>query len=454
VKSDKQIQAAFSFTFQLKYGLAMVIGSILTSLTLYFSLDRGLEGGYFQSLVTLSDLEKSIPYYLIGTFIIQLLLIFCITFIIHLFVSHKIAGPVYRYELSVTSLLKNDLRIAVRTRKGDQLKPMVESLNTFAAATAQTVEKLKELGEQLDEELAQNKPDLASIRRRISLIQPRLGNRGSGATGGPAMRSLLLGILSAAIILTGVVISQSRENDPHDFSGQCERCHLVSPQKGQKGIFVQDIDHLCKSCHQVVKGNSHPSEVVPSMPIPKSFDLDWQGRMTCTTCHDPHMEADDEDADDHSKLFMLRAGIRGREFCQLCHKDLLKNRHLTSTSIAHSKSWTPPAREKLNNGLDSVSLDCLNCHEGTVGPVATYRRADEPALSFQGMSFSHPIGMDYARAAIGNRELRPVDDLSPMISLYEGKVGCASCHNPFSHEKVMLVFDNGRSALCLECHLK
>ncbi|TYO98807.1 putative CXXCH cytochrome family protein [Geothermobacter ehrlichii] len=253
-------------------------------------------------------------------------------------------------------------------------------------------------------------------------------------------------VLVGSLSLTGFSTGRGK----HDFTGKCELCHLVAPQKGQPGIFVQDIDYLCKTCHQIVEGSSHPSEVAPSMKLPKVYTLDWQGRITCATCHNPH----DEDAEGNP--YMLKTALRGKAFCQSCHKDLFRDpkKHLSATRIAHTKSWTPPTKETLDQALDQVSLDCLECHEGSVGPAANYTIADQHNLTFQGMNFSHPIGMDYAKAAASNRELRPIDDLSPMISLYEGKVGCASCHNPFSHEKVMLVFDNKRSALCYECHLK
>jgi predicted CXXCH cytochrome family protein len=40
------------------------------------------------------------------------------------------------------------------------------------------------------------------------------------------------------------------------------------------------------------------------------------------------------------------------------------------------------------------------------------------------------------------------------VKLYEGKIGCGSCHNIYSKEKYMLVISNDSSVLCLECHLK
>ncbi|WP_020676271.1 cytochrome c3 family protein [Geopsychrobacter electrodiphilus] len=260
--------------------------------------------------------------------------------------------------------------------------------------------------------------------------------------------AIILSLIAASsLILSGVL--SARSNDGHDFSGKCETCHLTSPHKGSKNLFTMDIDTLCIECHDLALKNSHPTKMIPSMNVPEYFFLDWQGRVNCATCHDPH--------DKESKM-MLRSDARGRSFCETCHKGgVLQGRHVAASGMAHAKNWTPPSSDSIGQILDPVSLECLVCHEGSVGPAAEVQigsRSSGQGLSYTGPGFSHPIGVDYGQAAARNKELRRLDDLSPLISLYEGKVGCASCHNQFSHEGDMLVFSNRGSALCLECHIK
>lgn len=250
----------------------------------------------------------------------------------------------------------------------------------------------------------------------------------------------------AVFFFAGSILARS--NAAHDFAGRCETCHLTSPRQGQKNIFTRDIDTLCIECHEVAVKNSHPTGMVPSMNVPNNFFLDWQGKINCASCHDPH----NRDTD-----MMLRSEARGRAFCESCHHGgLALGKHVAASSIAHTKNWTPPTTQAFGQILDRVSLECMICHEGSVGPSAEVRVASvsQQGLSYIGPGFTHPIGIDYAQAAANDRELRRLDDLSPLISLYEGKVGCASCHNQFSHEGDMLVFSNRGSALCLECHIK
>ncbi len=256
-------------------------------------------------------------------------------------------------------------------------------------------------------------------------------------------------VVSAATLLLMSGVLSARPNEAHDFSGKCETCHLTSPSKGNKNIFTMDIDTLCIECHELAVKNSHPTKMLPSMNVPGYYYLDWQGRVNCATCHNPH---------DKDSKTMLRSKARGRSFCETCHQGgILQGRHVAASSVAHTKNWTPPTSGSFGQILDRVSLECLVCHEGSVGPVAEVQigtRSASQGLSYAGPGFSHPIGIDYAKAAARDRQLRPFDDLSTLVSLYEGKVGCGSCHNQFSHEGDMLVFSNRGSALCLECHVK
>ncbi|SHI76433.1 doubled CXXCH domain-containing protein [Malonomonas rubra DSM 5091] len=237
----------------------------------------------------------------------------------------------------------------------------------------------------------------------------------------------------------------------HDFRGRCEMCHLSMPTEDSPGKFVRDISYLCAECHTISTRNSHPIGMVPSMKVPESFALDWAGRMTCATCHDPHDVGLGDDLD------FLRTDARGKDFCDLCHRGTLPldgQRHIGSVGIAHGKSGIVESNTVYHQVLDQITLECLNCHDGVIASDASYKVMGGDALTYQRRGLSHPIGMDYRKAALLDRELRPVEMLAPEIALYDGKVGCASCHNPYSSKRRMLVVDNYASALCRECHIK
>lgn len=262
---------------------------------------------------------------------------------------------------------------------------------------------------------------------------------------------LLLLIIGLCFLAAGAVWVASSPSNPHDFVEQCETCHLLEPQRrGDVLIFNYDIDYLCNYCHEIPGTNSHPSQMVPSMPMPAGFPLDWQGRMTCATCHDPHLENWGV-----NPALLRGEGIAGRIFCALCHDELQQpgSQHRLA-EIVHAKNALTPNREEINSILDRVSLECLSCHDGAVGKAMNVRIAREETLTYSGRSMDHPIGMNYGDAARYNDKLHPVESLSPLITLIDGKVGCSSCHNQYSHELTMLVINNKGSRLCLQCHNK
>jgi methyl-accepting chemotaxis protein len=54
--------------------------------------------------------------------------------LLSVFISHKIAGPVYRFEKSAEELARGRLSHRVRLRSRDELKELQDKLNEMAAA--------------------------------------------------------------------------------------------------------------------------------------------------------------------------------------------------------------------------------------------------------------------------------------------------------------------------------
>ncbi len=101
----------------------------------------------------------------------------------------------------------------------------------------------------------------------------------------------------------------------------CEFCHSAKPQPGKdtkKTVkLVADVSILCFRCHG---DDSHPAgvnhTVVPSPAlaanIPAEFPLGPGGRVSCATCHNPHIA--------ETANFKLRGGVSGMEICGNCHR--------------------------------------------------------------------------------------------------------------------------------------
>jgi predicted CXXCH cytochrome family protein len=237
----------------------------------------------------------------------------------------------------------------------------------------------------------------------------------------------------------------------HDFEGKCVMCHTTMPDKDTTTrdlLFVDEIDRLCDKCHTINKQKSHPINVRPNKDIPLKAHLDKNGLLTCTSCHDVHKE--DKTSIDSELSGLMWGHVKGRAFCALCHnKEALASdwRHQTALPYAHAngKLLQAPAGAR----LDKFSTECLSCHDGTLSKTPQVEVTQGVWQHGSGQE-SHPIGVEYPRSG----DFQYPESLPGEIRLFDGKVGCLSCHEMYSKENNKLALNNNRSRLCFSCHKK
>ncbi len=106
------------------------------------------------------------------------------------------------------------------------------------------------------------------------------------------------------------------------------------------------------------------------------------------------------------------------------------------------------------NEIDPESMTCVSCHDDITVSVPqeneTYRqrRARWTTMS------DHAIGMRYAAVArqIGEFNYPPTD--AERIRLFDGKVGCGSCHSLYADNPAYLAVKQNYGRLCRSCHIK
>lgn len=106
---------------------------------------------------------------------VKLLLFMGIMFLVSLFVSHRFAGPIYRFERSAQSLATGDLTHRVSLRTGDDLMELQDEVNAMAASLQNLVQKDRALAESLAKRLeaaAGRAPD--ALREELSSIENEL----------------------------------------------------------------------------------------------------------------------------------------------------------------------------------------------------------------------------------------------------------------------------------------
>jgi len=265
--------------------------------------------------------------------------------------------------------------------------------------------------------------------------------------------ALLIGM--GLLLVLGVF---SVENQPHDFK-KCAFCHGTDTPAGAEAIrLIAPMTLLCTGCHSTLfsEGYMHPVDVRPRRAaIPADMPLSPSGNLTCGTCHDVH--ADYYTPYGTPTRFLRRQEER-QAFCMICHKQELAGGkgHPAALQEAHFRSRyviTDPLLE-----LDPMSMNCISCHDGTFASSVTIQTGlwihEKGALPHD--RGSHPIGIHYeaARLRRGRKtDLRPISQIDRRIRFFDGKVGCGSCHDPYSTREKQLVVSDENSKLCYSCHM-
>lgn len=250
------------------------------------------------------------------------------------------------------------------------------------------------------------------------------------------------------------------EKNPHEFKeGDCVLCHQGDPTSSLS-LSQSSPTLACSGCHDDIlqSGFMHPYDVRPDkVLIPRDFPLSPTGLIVCTTCHDVHAPSMTLAGE---RSYFLRRQLLGREFCISCHSTSALSAtggHELALGEAHFQS------EYISVGsgqeLDETSKNCISCHDGSYGSsVSITTGVWQHSSDYRGDFFGgkHPIGIDYeqARLKYGRKtDLRPISHVDPRILFFDGKLGCGSCHDPYSHLENDLVMSNSRSALCFACHM-
>jgi predicted CXXCH cytochrome family protein len=249
------------------------------------------------------------------------------------------------------------------------------------------------------------------------------------------------------------------EMEPHKFSrDRCPTCHVTDGSGNALGRqLTAPITLLCESCHGKIfeEGYLHPIDVRPrNTRIPADFPLSPSGELTCSTCHDIHSSYFTPYGAPSRYLRRLEAG---KKFCEACHSGATaKPGHAGTMGEAHFQSKY--IQKSSSQTIDHQSKNCISCHDGAYASsvsigAGTWSHRKELMPHDAG---SHPIGVDYenARVAKGRKTpLRPIAMIDRRIRFFDGKIGCGSCHDPYSTIEKRLVMSDVRSSLCLSCHL-
>jgi methyl-accepting chemotaxis protein len=141
--------------------LSVLVASVIVGGDVYYSLSR----------VMLTEcpvaLDRAAQFN--GVLVVKVALYLGLMLLVSLYVSHRFAGPIYRFERSAQALASGDLTHRVSLRTGDELLELQEEFNEMAANLQALVQKDRNLAARISEragEIAQKLPEGADAARQ------------------------------------------------------------------------------------------------------------------------------------------------------------------------------------------------------------------------------------------------------------------------------------------------
>ncbi len=149
------IEKAFQVRFIVKMTALVVVGTALTGGILYVlanqEFGRAFYSAHYQAR---SSWELLLPAVLAASFV-SMALVAAGAAVLTLYDSHRIGGPLYRFQANLRAIGQGDLTLVTRLRKGDELQGFTEAMNEMTRNLRDRVHRAREAQEDLRALLAE-----------------------------------------------------------------------------------------------------------------------------------------------------------------------------------------------------------------------------------------------------------------------------------------------------------
>ena len=141
-------------------------------MVLYAFAERATTVSLVNSRVVVRSIADFLKPLLLQTFVISTIVIGMATIIITLFVSHRIAGPLYRFKKVLFSLSEGDFSLTFKIRLKDSLQDMALALNYMIGNVRKKIDlidkEFKNLKSKVDAE------DIKEIKKSVAEVDKAL----------------------------------------------------------------------------------------------------------------------------------------------------------------------------------------------------------------------------------------------------------------------------------------
>lgn len=179
------IEKEFQTKFMLKFFSLVAIGGLITVGALYLATMQSNTVAFVDSRVVVKTTADFLLPLAIQTVIIVTVIVSIAALVVTLFVSHKIAGPLYRLKKVMASLEKGDFSGDFRLRHYDQLQDIAGAFNSMIVNTKERLKVLQGLSNLLREDLVgisatditeKARPKIDELKRTLAELDKTLSH--------------------------------------------------------------------------------------------------------------------------------------------------------------------------------------------------------------------------------------------------------------------------------------
>jgi methyl-accepting chemotaxis protein len=169
------VQKEFQSKFILKFCMVLFTGIIISIGLLFLFSQNTLTSSFEQSRLVIKNTASAILPSVFLSHLIALVLITLLTIVVTLLVSHKLAGPLFRFQKELREIGEGNLTQVIKLRKKDQVKAMADSLDQMRVNLQKKILDIKEEVEQIIESTSGQDipPDLS---KRLDHLNQKIRN--------------------------------------------------------------------------------------------------------------------------------------------------------------------------------------------------------------------------------------------------------------------------------------
>ncbi|MCX5786829.1 MAG: methyl-accepting chemotaxis protein [Elusimicrobia bacterium] len=160
------IKKGLQYRYMALIFFSVFIAFIIAGLDILWTVSK-VVGEHPMMIPLLDELSSTVPL-----FAIKLVMFMVIVLIVSAVISHRMAGPIFKFEKSCATVAGGDLTHRVYLRKGDQLTDLQDQFNNMVKAVHETTRALDEFSKEASLAHPDLGPKAEALSKKILEIMP------------------------------------------------------------------------------------------------------------------------------------------------------------------------------------------------------------------------------------------------------------------------------------------